>query len=60
MSNKKLPRPKQTVSKRAKHTGSIERTTMKAHYHYSTTILAGGSTSVLKQIILAPSISDFD
>ena len=60
MSKYNLPRPKQTVSKRAKQTGSIERATMKAHYHYSTTILAGGSTSVLKQVILAPSLSDFD
>lgn len=33
---------------------------MKAHYYYTTTITAGGSGQVLKQINLTPSISDFD
>lgn len=33
---------------------------MKAHYHYTTTIVAGGSTSVTKQINILPSMQDFD
>lgn len=33
---------------------------MKAHYHFTTSIVAGGSTSVLKQVNLTPSMVDFD
>lgn len=33
---------------------------MKAHYHYTTAITAGGSTSVFKQVNLTPSMIDFD
>lgn len=33
---------------------------MKAHYHYTTTLVGGGSTSVLKQINILPSMLDFD
>lgn len=47
-------------SKNYRHPGSIERATMVAHYYYQTTIVAGGSDRVLKQINIAPSISDFD
>lgn len=43
-----------------KQPGSIQRTVMKAHYHYTNTITAGGSTSVLKQVNLTPTMSDFD
>lgn len=33
---------------------------MKAHYYYQTTITAGGSTQVLKQVNLTPTMADFD
>lgn len=33
---------------------------MTGHLHYTTTVVGGGSTSVLKQINITPQIADFD